>query len=65
MVQVSLIGYLVGGTFLSLAYFDLPYNLLVLVVLTRRWVEHYRAGKNFDAPPIPLRSSQQKIVNRA
>lgn len=32
MVHVSLIGYLVGGAFLSLAYFDLPYNLLVLVV---------------------------------
>lgn len=65
MVQVSLIGYLVGGTFLSLAYFDLPYNLLVLVVLTRRWVEHYKAGKNFDVPPVPLPSSQQQVVNRA
>ncbi|MEP6657200.1 MAG: putative O-glycosylation ligase, exosortase A system-associated, partial [Betaproteobacteria bacterium] len=30
MIQVSLFGYLVGGAFLSLAYFDLPYNLLVL-----------------------------------
>ncbi len=26
------------GAFLSLAYFDLPYNILVLVVLTKRWV---------------------------
>ena len=32
-------GYAVGGAFLSLAYFDLPYNILVLVVLTRRWVD--------------------------
>jgi len=24
---------------LSLAYFDLPYNIMVLVVLTRVWVE--------------------------
>ena len=38
MCQVSLIGYLVGGAFLSLAYFDLPYNIMVLVVLTRVWV---------------------------
>jgi probable O-glycosylation ligase (exosortase A-associated) len=38
MVQVSLIGYLVGGAFLSLAYFDLPYNLMVIVVLARVWV---------------------------
>ncbi len=38
MCQVSLAGYLVGGAFLSLAYYDLPYNLLILVVLGRRWV---------------------------
>jgi len=48
MVQASLVGYAVGGAFLSLAYFDLPYNLMVLVVLTRRWVEHYQAGNNLD-----------------
>ena len=37
--QVSLVGYLVGGAFLNLAYFDLPYCILVLVVLTRVWVQ--------------------------
>lgn len=39
MCQVSLVGYAVGGAFLSLAYFDLPYNILVIAVLTRRWLE--------------------------
>ena len=39
MCQVALAGYAVGGAFLSLAYFDLPYNIMVLVVLTRIWVE--------------------------
>jgi probable O-glycosylation ligase (exosortase A-associated) len=38
MVQVSLVGYLVGGAFLSLPYFDLPYNLVLMVVLARAWV---------------------------
>jgi putative inorganic carbon (hco3(-)) transporter len=38
MCQVSLVGYAVGGTFLSLTYFDLPYNIMVLVVLARQWV---------------------------
>ncbi|WP_046113040.1 putative O-glycosylation ligase, exosortase A system-associated [Aquincola tertiaricarbonis] len=33
MVQVSLLGYAVGGTFLSLAYFDLPYYLAAIVAL--------------------------------
>ena len=39
MCQVSLVGYLVGGVFLSLAYFDLPYNVMAAIVLTRVWVE--------------------------
>lgn len=39
MCQVSLLGYAVGGAFLSLAYFDLPYNVMVLVVVTRVWVQ--------------------------
>lgn len=37
--QMSLAGYAVGGAFLSLAYFDLPYNIMILVVLTRKWME--------------------------
>jgi putative inorganic carbon (hco3(-)) transporter len=39
MCQVSLVGYAVGGAFLSLAYFDLPYNILILVVVGRRWIK--------------------------
>ena len=39
MCQVSLVGYAVGGAFLSLAYFDLPYNILVMIVLGRRWIK--------------------------
>lgn len=39
MVQVSLVGYAVGGAFLSLSYFDLPYDVMLMVVLARKWVE--------------------------
>lgn len=38
MAQVSLVGYATGGAFLSLGYFDLPYNIMVLVVLTKKWI---------------------------
>ena len=38
MAQVSILGYAVGGAFLSLAYFDLPYIVMMLVVLARTWV---------------------------
>lgn len=39
MIQVSLIGYAVGGSFLSLAYYDVPYDLLAIIVLTRVMLE--------------------------
>lgn len=39
MTQVSIIGYAVGGAFLSLAYFDLPYHIMVMLVLTKCWVQ--------------------------
>ncbi len=39
MLQVGLVGYLVGGAFLSLAYFDLPYNIMIMAVLAKKWVK--------------------------
>jgi probable O-glycosylation ligase (exosortase A-associated) len=65
MCQVALAGYAVGGAFLSLAYFDLPYNIMMLVVLTRVWVatrawerEPSYAGRRWLPPglasPAPL-----------
>ncbi len=42
MCQVSLVGYAVGGAFLSLAYFDLPYNILVVLIITQRWLQEKR-----------------------
>ena len=42
MCQVSLVGYLVGGAFLALAYFDLPYNVLVILVASLRWMQEKR-----------------------
>jgi hypothetical protein len=39
MVQVALVGYGVGGAFLNLAYYDVPYNLIVALVVTRILVE--------------------------
>jgi probable O-glycosylation ligase (exosortase A-associated) len=39
MIQVSLIGFAVGGAFLSLLYFDVPYYLMAAMVATRILVE--------------------------
>ena len=45
MMQVSMIGYAVGGAFLSLAYFDLPYNVLVIIVAGERWLNDNETSK--------------------
>jgi probable O-glycosylation ligase (exosortase A-associated) len=42
MAQVSLVGFAVGGAFLSLTYYDLPYNLLALTVAARLWLQSRR-----------------------
>lgn len=38
MSQVSLAAFGVGGSFLNLAYFDLPYHLMTMVVITKMMV---------------------------
>jgi putative inorganic carbon (HCO3(-)) transporter len=42
MCQVSMAGYAVGGAFLSLAYFDLPYNILAILVTVSAWLRDER-----------------------
>ncbi len=37
MIQVSLVGYGAGGAFLGLAYFDLTYHLMIIVILAAKF----------------------------
>ncbi|SHG20935.1 probable O-glycosylation ligase, exosortase A-associated [Desulfacinum infernum DSM 9756] len=46
MIQVSLVGYMVGGSFLGLAYFDLFYHLVGIIVLCRVLLERHKAGED-------------------
>jgi putative inorganic carbon (hco3(-)) transporter len=52
MLQVSLIAYLVGGAFLSLSYFDLPWHLVSFVVLLADFVQKEKAKLQQSAIPI-------------
>ncbi len=54
MCQVSLVGYAIGGAFLSLAYFDLPYNILVILVVANRILSAAQAVDAVPARPTPL-----------
>ena len=51
MIQVSLVGYAVGGAFLSLAYFDLPYYIVSFVVLVDARVRERTAARAATARP--------------
>lgn len=44
MLQVSLVGYMTGGAFLGMAYFDYPYHLMVLAVMTHHLVVRTQAS---------------------
>ncbi len=48
MIQVSLVGFAIGGAFLSLAYYDFPLNLMVLAAAARWWVA---SGRWKEDPP--------------
>jgi probable O-glycosylation ligase (exosortase A-associated) len=50
MIQTSLIGFFVGGAFLSLAYFDVPYYLMATLVITRVIVEQSLAEMAHAVP---------------
>lgn len=57
MLQVSLVGYAAAGAFLGLAYFDLYYNLLALIVLAKVIVRQALGAQPVEqaapAKPIP------------
>lgn len=64
MCQVSLVGYLVGGAFLSLAYFDLPYNILVVLVVSMSWLREKRWKREPIRAPIVI-SPQARVPQPA
>jgi probable O-glycosylation ligase (exosortase A-associated) len=57
MVQVSMVGYAVAGAFLSLTWFDLPYNVMVMAVVARRLAQ-------IDAA-LPARQEELRVANEA
>lgn len=60
MLQVSLAGYAVGGAFLSLSYWDLPYNLMILAVIGKRWLDRKEWLREKDEPLIYWPDSLKK-----
>ncbi len=60
MIQVSLMGFFVGGAFLSLAYFDVPYYLMCAMVAIRLMVE--KQLKERSQAALPAERSEHAVV---
>jgi hypothetical protein len=56
-IQISLIGYMVAGAFLSLAYFDLAWTLYAVTAILEREYKRVIAGDaltgSFGTSPVP------------
>jgi len=52
MLQFSLLGYLFGGAFLGLAYFDLPYYLVVTTILLEYIAHRQPVAAKVPAPEV-------------
>jgi len=55
MCQVSLVGFAVGGAFLSLAYVDFAYNVIVILVVTQRWLALETGTQRTSPAPMSSR----------
>ena len=55
MCQVSLVGYAVGGAFLSLTYFDLPYYIVVILIVLRGLVK-----RELETPESSVQTASAK-----
>lgn len=53
MSQVSVVGFAVGGAFLSLAYFDLYYDIIVLLVVLEKFL-FFASNKTKERPSPPI-----------
>lgn len=59
MLQVSLIGYGVAGAFLGLAYFDLYYNLVAIIVLAKRLIAEQPAASDNSQEELDKRGRRE------
>lgn len=70
MAKVSMVGFAVGGAFLSLAYFDLPYYLTATLVVMARWIDMRQEAcvggqPGVSSPARNLRSRRRPVLPRA
>ncbi len=53
-IGISLMGYYSAGAFLGLAYFDLPFHYITILVILRVYVEKELAKRQPEPKPLPV-----------
>lgn len=61
MCKVSLVGFAVGGAFLSLAYWDMPYYLVAIVMATSLLVRQQVAMQQGQTPTRPGNAASRAV----
>ncbi len=61
MIQVSFVGFAIGGAFLSLLYWDVPYYLMTAMVATRILVEKELVEQTALAMPVKSTDSLRQL----
>jgi probable O-glycosylation ligase (exosortase A-associated) len=64
MCQVSLVGFAAGGAFLSLAYFDMPYNVVAMIMLTHTIAFKPQGAAKLNRAPSPLHAAPGQSPSR-
>lgn len=65
MIQVSLMGYAVGGAFLSLSYFDLPYYLVLVLVVLKGIVDTETLARTATSQTPSQQLGQQRLASHS
>lgn len=63
MAQVSLLGFAVGGAFLSLVHFDLPYYIVGFVILAETYVKEQQSIRALGVDR-PKSDKEEKVASR-
>lgn len=65
MAQVALVGYFTGAAFLSLAYWDLPFNIVIMLIVIERWRQERQTMPEVLPQQAPADLKKRGILQRA
>jgi len=62
MCQVSIVGYVIGGAFLTLAYYDLFYDIVAILVVLEKYLRQFDVRRVLAGDPAGTTQSRQEYA---